>query len=63
MIIKSRVVNRWTLFVFTLFSVLYGKTQDLPAGTPSFIRDSLDTYVNQGLKDWQVPGLAVVIVN
>jgi CubicO group peptidase (beta-lactamase class C family) len=29
---------------------------------PSFIKDSLETYINKGLKDWQVPGLAVVIV-
>jgi CubicO group peptidase (beta-lactamase class C family) len=29
---------------------------------PSFIKDSLDNYINKGLKDWQVPGLAIVIV-
>ncbi len=29
---------------------------------PSFIKDSLDHFINKGLKDWQVPGLAVVIV-
>ncbi len=28
----------------------------------NFINDSLETYIKQGLKDWQVPGLAVVIV-
>lgn len=32
------------------------------AQTPSFIRDSLDKYIAQGLKDWDVPGLSVVIV-
>jgi CubicO group peptidase (beta-lactamase class C family) len=32
------------------------------AQTPDFIRDSLDSYIQQGMKDWQVPGLAVVIV-
>jgi CubicO group peptidase (beta-lactamase class C family) len=30
--------------------------------TPTFISDSLDTYVRQGMKDWQVPGMAIVIV-
>lgn len=30
--------------------------------TPSFISDSLDRYIEQGLKDWDVPGLSIVIV-
>lgn len=29
---------------------------------PSFVTDSLDAYIRQGMKDWQVPGLAIVIV-
>lgn len=29
---------------------------------PGFIRDSLDNYINQGLKDWNLPGLSIVIV-
>lgn len=29
---------------------------------PSFIKDSLETYIQQGMKDWQVPGLSIVIV-
>lgn len=28
----------------------------------SFISDSLDGYIQQGMKDWDVPGLAIVIV-
>ncbi len=28
----------------------------------SFVADSLDAYIEQGLKDWQVPGLAIAIV-
>jgi CubicO group peptidase (beta-lactamase class C family) len=32
------------------------------AQTPSFITDSLDSYVQKGMREWQVPGLAVVIV-
>lgn len=32
------------------------------AQTPSFIKDSLDKYINQGLKDWDLPGLAIVVV-
>lgn len=29
---------------------------------PTFIRDSLDSYIREGIKDWNIPGLAVVIV-
>jgi CubicO group peptidase (beta-lactamase class C family) len=29
---------------------------------PSFVKDSLENYVLQGMKDWDVPGLSVVIV-
>jgi CubicO group peptidase (beta-lactamase class C family) len=28
----------------------------------SFIKDSLETYIQQGIKDWQIPGLSIVIV-
>src|SRR5436190_13116923 len=29
---------------------------------PSFIKDSLDTYVNRALADWKIPGVAVCVV-
>lgn len=29
---------------------------------PAFIKDSLDSYINKGIKDWNIPGLAIVIV-
>jgi CubicO group peptidase (beta-lactamase class C family) len=32
------------------------------AQVPSFITDSLDSYINKGIKDWDVPGLSIVIV-
>jgi CubicO group peptidase (beta-lactamase class C family) len=32
------------------------------AQTNSFISDSLDGYIQKGLKDWELPGLAIVIV-
>jgi|GEM_PF-110792 len=37
-------------------------TLDLPSGTPPFITDSLDAYVRRGMKQWEIPGLAIVIV-
>lgn len=30
--------------------------------TPAFVKDSLDSYVETALKDWQIPGAAVCIV-
>lgn len=35
---------------------------DLPASSPSFILDSLDKYIQRGMEQWQVPGLAIAIV-
>ena len=32
------------------------------AQSPSFISDSIDSYINKGLKDWDLPGLSIVIV-
>jgi CubicO group peptidase (beta-lactamase class C family) len=32
------------------------------AQTPSFITDSLDSYIERGMKQWQIPGLAIAIV-
>ncbi|HSC52500.1 MAG TPA: serine hydrolase [Phnomibacter sp.] len=29
---------------------------------PSFVQDNLDSYIQKGMEQWQVPGLAVVIV-
>jgi hypothetical protein len=29
---------------------------------PSFIKDSLDTYVQRALNDWKIPGVAVFVV-
>src|ERR1043166_6505312 len=29
---------------------------------PSFVKDSLDNYVNRALADWRIPGIAVCVV-
>lgn len=29
---------------------------------PAFVTDSLDAYINRGMADWQIPGLAIAIV-
>src|SRR5260221_2512365 len=41
---------------FFLFSI------NLFSQTPSFITDSLDSYIQRGMEQWQIPGLAIAIV-
>lgn len=46
-----------------LMAIIFSSTCSSQADTlPSFIRDSLDTYVNRGLQHWQIPGVSVAIV-
>lgn len=47
------------LFYLILLCNLFTHTQ---AQTPAFIQDSIDSYIRQGLKDWDIPGLAIVVV-
>ncbi|MDE3253227.1 MAG: serine hydrolase [Bacteroidota bacterium] len=46
-----------TLLSFSLLCI-----QVLFAQTPKFIADSLESYIRKGMKDWQIPGLAIAIV-
>jgi CubicO group peptidase (beta-lactamase class C family) len=46
--------------VFFLAAVLF--VLNAQSQTPAFISDSLGEYINKGLKQWQVPGLSIVIV-
>ena len=48
------------LFALPFFFCLF--PTPLFAQTPSFIKDSLDSYIGQGLKSWSIPGLSIVIV-
>ncbi len=43
-------------------SILFVLPLALAAQTPAFISDSLDAYINRGLRDWDIPGLAIVVV-
>src|SRR5258705_13868075 len=43
-------------FVFTLKG--FAQTDSVP----SFVKDSLDSYVNKALADWKIPGVSVCIV-
>ena len=52
--------NYLLLLSIVFFSTLSAQTGSSP--TPDFIRDSLDSYIQKGLVDWNLPGLSVVIV-
>jgi CubicO group peptidase (beta-lactamase class C family) len=50
-------MKKFCLFVLLIFFYDIGISQ-----TPSLIKDSLDKYIARGIKDWDVPGLSIVIV-
>jgi CubicO group peptidase (beta-lactamase class C family) len=39
-----------------------GNVFEFPEKTPGFIMDSLDSYIQRGMKQWQIPGLAIAVV-
>jgi CubicO group peptidase (beta-lactamase class C family) len=47
------------LFLLTFLCCLTGLAF---SQQPAFITDSLDSYINNGIKKWNIPGLAIVIV-
>ncbi|MBV9960870.1 MAG: serine hydrolase [Parafilimonas sp.] len=49
-------MKRLLLIAFSFLFFYYIDAQ------PSFVKDSLDNYISKGLKDWNIPGLAIVIV-
>lgn len=50
-------MQKFIFFVFSICIAINGFAQ-----TASFITDSLDTYIQKGIRDWNVPGLSIVIV-
>jgi len=48
--------------ILILFVALTQKAFAQTDTIPSFVKDSLDTYVNRALTDWQIPGVSVCIV-
>ena len=48
-----------TLFAAICSSILYSQSLK---NTPSFIKDSIDVYVERSLKTWKIPGVAVCII-
>jgi CubicO group peptidase (beta-lactamase class C family) len=46
-------------FIVPLFIVAFINAQQ---STPSFIKDSIDSYVEKALKEWKIPGISVCVV-
>lgn len=56
---KIIFMKKTLFFLLTLISLkVFAQTDSIP----SFVKDSLDVYVNRALTDWQIPGVAVCIV-
>src|SRR6266705_612824 len=51
---------RFTKFLLYTFCILYSSF--CISQTPSFLTDSLDSYIQRGMQQWQIPGLAIAIV-
>src|SRR5438876_2223010 len=47
---------------FALLNILFLGFSFFLNAQPSFVKDSLDSYVSKGMKDWNIPGLAIVII-
>jgi CubicO group peptidase (beta-lactamase class C family) len=50
------------LLLLLLLSVVVKNSFAQKETVPSFIKDSLDNYVNTALKEWQIPGVSVCVV-
>jgi len=53
--------SKKTLLILSLLAITtitYGQRKELP----TFITDSLENYINEGIKAWNIPGLAIAIV-
>jgi CubicO group peptidase (beta-lactamase class C family) len=50
-------LTKFILYTICIFYSSYCISQ-----TPSFITDSLDSYIQRGMEQWQIPGLAIAVV-
>ncbi|MBI1932547.1 MAG: beta-lactamase family protein, partial [Ignavibacteriales bacterium] len=46
-------------FIFLFLTIM---ALEINAQLPNFINDSLDFYIERGMKNWEIPGAAVLIV-
>lgn len=48
--------------LFLSITFLAGLFQSSQAQQPTFVTENIDAYIDKGMKDWDIPGLAIVIV-
>jgi|TARA_B110000495_G_C23033342_1_gene616155 CubicO group peptidase (beta-lactamase class C family) len=53
-------MRKFILILSFLFFYLGADAQEKEL--PTFITDSLQSFINQGMKDWQIPGLSLAII-
>ncbi len=53
---------KYITHLFVLFFLCINNSFSQTDSLPSFIKDSLDIYVNRALTDWKIPGASVAIV-
>src|SRR5919199_2078338 len=46
----------------SLILCLFSSTPAVFGQTPSFLKDSMEAYIEKGMRDWKVPGLAIAII-
>lgn len=51
-------MKKFYISIFVAFLFININAQNIP----SFVKDSLDIYVNSGLEKWQIPGAAILVV-
>ncbi|HEX6193691.1 MAG TPA: serine hydrolase [Chitinophagaceae bacterium] len=56
------MISRRNLFTSILFIIIISYSCTSSAQSPAFITDSLDAYIERGMKQWQIPGLSIAIV-
>jgi CubicO group peptidase (beta-lactamase class C family) len=56
---KTNIMRKTFYFILCSLLSMAVYAQD---NTPSFIKDSLDVYVERAMKDWQIPGVAVCVI-
>lgn len=49
------------LFILLLLLIFFS-IENLKAQTNNFLSDSLDVYIEKGMKNWQIPGLALAVI-
>ncbi|MBK7500851.1 MAG: serine hydrolase [Ignavibacteriales bacterium] len=47
---------------FLIFFLIITSFNLFSQNTPSFVSDSIDSYIHRGMNNWQIPGVAVLIV-